>query len=30
LPAGDLERLAVTPGWRSVLRDVSNRDGRGA
>jgi 8-oxo-dGTP pyrophosphatase MutT (NUDIX family) len=30
LPAGDLELLAVTPGWRSVLRDVSNPDGCGA
>jgi 8-oxo-dGTP pyrophosphatase MutT (NUDIX family) len=30
MPAGDLELLEVTPGWRSVLRDVSNLDGRGA
>jgi len=30
MPVGNLELLEVTPGWRSVLRDVSNVDGRGA
>jgi hypothetical protein len=30
LPAGDLALLALTPGWRSVLCEVSNRDEHGA